>query len=161
MSDFKKRTVYKFFQDSLHMYIWRSEMCSGWLKIYSGTFRSLFCELFMSLLCGRKKMSRFEMWIFSSIFIQMKKYFRWKSGRIISFFHTLTKADLCGWSKICNQGNMKGKTKMMSFSQMTSRTFELSQSFSLIYLCQVTAIRFLQCLQLMASYVFASSKFSC
>ena len=66
----------------------------------------------------------------------------------------LTKADCCKWSNICNQGNMKGKTEMMSFLQMMSRTLEFSQRFSLIYFCQVTAFWFLDFVTLMAPYVF-------
>ena len=42
-------------------------------------------------MCGRKKMTRFEFWIFLSIFVQIKRYFRWKSGRIISFFPHINK----------------------------------------------------------------------
>ena len=36
-------------------------------------------------------MTRFELWIFLSIFVQMKKYFRWKFARIISFFPHINK----------------------------------------------------------------------
>ena len=55
-------------------------------------------DLVSGLLCHcvvetttKKTMTRFELWIFLSIFVQMKKYFRWKFGRIISFFPHINK----------------------------------------------------------------------
>ena len=45
-------------------------------------------------------------------------------------YMNLTKADSSKWSKICNQENMKGKTKMMSFSQMVSRVRKDSHWFT-------------------------------
>ena len=44
------------------------------------------CKITHTVLCDWKKMKQSEMPIFLSIFVQMKRYFRWESGRIIRFF---------------------------------------------------------------------------
>ena len=43
-------------------------------------------KIFLGTVRSKKKMTQSEMLIFLSIFIQIRKYFSWKSGRIISFF---------------------------------------------------------------------------
>eukprot|EP00493_Phyllostaurus_siculus_P023758 UN24094 len=56
---------------------------------------------------------------------------------------------------------MKGKMEMMFLSQITSRSLEFSQRFSLVYLCSLLRLVFFISFHSRLHTFIVSSKFSC